>query len=281
MVDTFLMLRAWQDSLEAKGKLSEHTRQQYGRTMVAFFSVVLKPWDEITPTDIAEVLRTTTSRGGYRDLMLKSLFSFYRYAAKHGGIEDPTTEFGFRRRRSGPPDYLTREDLERLFVASEAVDPRARPTLELMYATAARIHSVTELRLDDIDVGHRSIRFMLGVKNAATYSLPLGPRAYAAALRLLELSDYVPRYGKRREGKLVGVGDQSVRNWMQAAARKAGLDIRVYPHLLRHSALTHLANDPAVSVATITTVANWQDPTPFRRYAAARDGDMKRALARL
>lgn len=280
-VRTFTLLRDWQAFLAAQGRLSERTRKQYRTMMVAFLAEALVPLDEVTPTTVAEVLGTISSRGGYRDLMLKSLYSFYRWAAKTQGMNDPTTEFGFRKKRAGPPDYLTREELERLFVAAEDVDPRARPTLELMYATAARVRSVVELRPEDIDLDHRIVRFELGVKNDATYSLPLGPRAYAAAVRLMELQDFHPKYGKRRAGKLVGVAEQSVRNWLQEAGAKAGITRRLYPHLLRHSAITHLANDPTVSVATIVTAANWQDPTPFRRYAAARPGEVKTALSQL
>jgi integrase len=280
-LETFVLLREWQDHLLAAGRLSEKTCHQYLRAIVSFEVEVVKPLREIAPADIVQALKITTSRGGRRDQLLKALFSFYRWAHDAHGFDDPTTEFGFRHHRPGRADYLNHEELDRLFAGAEYLDPRARPTIELLYGTAARIHSVTELRPADIDLEHRIVHFVLGVKNGATYSLPLGPRAYAAALRLLELQDFTPRYGKRRPDKLIGVGDQSVRNWLQAASAKAALDKRVYPHLLRHSALTHLANDPEVSVATIVEVAGWADPTPFRRYAAARPGAVKKALARL
>ena len=280
MAQTFSLLRDWQTFLEAQGKVNPNTQKQYLRGVITALAVVVKPLSEWTEADVMAVLAATTTRGGYRDQTLKSIQSFFRWYAKHGG-HDPTADFYVKKKRSGPPDYLSRTDLEALFVAAEDVDPRARPTLELMYGTAARIGSIVELRPSDIDQNARTVSFVLGVKNGATYALPLGPRAWSAALRLLELSDYVPRYGKRRPDKLVGVSEERVRQWMRTAGAAAGIAQRVYPHLLRHTALTYLSRDPEVSVATIVQAANWQDPTPWKRYVAPRQRDVVEAVSRL
>lgn len=278
---TFALLREWQRDLALIGRVGPETARQYLRGMLTALTIVVEPPEGWTEADVLAVLKGVTARGGYRDQVTKAMMSYFRWQAKRLGIPDPTTDLYIRKRRAGPPAYLSREELERLFVAAEDVDPRARPTLELMYATAARIGSIVELRPTDIDLTARTVSFVLGVKNGATYSLPLSARGYAAAVRLLELGDYHPPTGKRRAGKLVGVGEETVRIWMRRAGAAAGITQRLYPHLLRHSAITHLSRDPDVSVATIVRTANWQDPSPWNRYAAARQRDVKEALSRL
>lgn len=278
-MSTFIVLHGWRDSMQAQSRLSAKTQRLYMRQVIGFLVDHPKPLNEITAADVqASVMGASASQ---RNLLLQALKSLYRYAGKTYGMADPTEEFMVRKaKRAGPPEYLSREELEALFTAAEPLDPRARPTMELLYGTAARIHSVTELRPSDVDVQFRTVTFRV-TKNDQPYSLPLGPRAFAAALRLLDLLEFKPRRGQRRPGYLIGVGDESVRVWMRKAGAAAGLERRVYPHLLRHSALTALANDPDVSVAVVTAAAGWSSPEPYHHYVTARPGPLKAALSKL
>jgi hypothetical protein len=55
----------------------------------------------------------------------------------------------------------------------------------------------------------------------------------------------------------------------------------MYPHLLRKTALSALANDPEVSVAALVKIANWRDATPMPHYVAAMNRTERLALGKL
>lgn len=281
-MSTFIVLRGWREAMQAQGRLSARTQRLYLRTVIGFLVDHPKSILEITPAEVQASVMALAESPAQRNLLLQSLKSLYRYMGTTPyAMPDPTAEFSVRRQRpKGPPDYLTRDELERLFTAADGLDRRARPTMELLYGTAARIHSVTELEPADVDLRLRTVTFRT-TKNDQPYSLPLSPRTFAAVLALFELADYKPRTGKRRPGKLIGVGDESVRVWMRKASAIAGLDRRVYPHLLRHTALMALANDPEVSVAVVTAATGWASPEPYRHYVTARPGPLKDALSKL
>lgn len=278
--DTFCLLREWQAFLQAQGRIATSTQQLYLRTILTFLSQVLKPLHEVTAADVQAVILSTTTKGGYRGLLLRSLKSFYGWGARHHGLANPAEDFYIPRPRAPKVEYLKPAELDALFAGAEAVDPRARPTFELIYGTCARIHQTTEVRFEDVDLEERAIHFEC-VKNDVPYDLALAPRAFAACVRLLELRDYSPRYGKRRPGKLIGVGDQSVRNWIQAAGRETGLQRRLYPHLLRKTALSRLANDPEVSIAVLVKAAHWRDASPMPHYVAPYEREERIGLAKL
>lgn len=58
-------------------------------------------------------------------------------------------------------------------------------------------------------------------------------------------------------------------------ARATKVDLN--SHLLRHTAITVLA-ERHVDVRTIMELANWEDASLFRRYAAASDPNMRAAV---
>lgn len=121
--------------------------------------------------------------------------------------------------------------------------------LELLYATGARISEAVALDVDDVDAQERLVR--LTGKGNKQRLVPIG----RAALRALDDYRAVARpllaaAGRgspalllnARGGRLSRQGAFAV---VRSAARRAGLQVDISPHTLRHSFATHLLDGGA------------------------------------
>jgi len=212
-------------------------------------------------------------RGEMFGQTIRALRSFCRFAVDREIMPaDPTRHLQIPRPRRRTPKKTPDVDLERLFVAAEAIDPRARPTLELIYATGCRLGSIAAAMPEDVDLEGRKI-YWRTAKNDDPYESPLGPRALRAAEQLLELRDYRPPTAKRRP-TLVGVGPGRIYQWVQAAGEASGQHF--WTHRLRHEFLHRVANDPKIPPFVAAGLANHRDTRMLFVYADP-DEDLKRA----
>jgi integrase len=271
---TFQLLRRWSEWMEVSGRHAATTRYQYKRYAIAFIAETLIPLDELTEDDVVEYLATLPAKGAMRGQTIRALSSLCRFAHRHGAItSDPMAWISVPRRKYGDAEYLEPDELEQVLGAAERLDPRARPTLELMYATGARVGSLCAVTPDDVDLAKRQIRFRV-TKGDKPYTNPLNDRGLQAAQRLLELRDYVAPHGpQHRRPTLVGVGPVVVQRWAKLAGELVG--IKVWTHLLRHTFCERIANDPKVPEIVVVELMNWADSSQLRRYAKAR-GELKR-----
>ena len=185
---------------------------------------------------------------------------------------------GFARAR-GPqrlPVVLSREECQRLLAALEATP---QLMAELMYGSGARLMEMLRLRVKDVDIDRRQlvIRAGKGGKDRVTVLpdvLKEKLLAHRERLRLLHAEDQAagapgvwlpegldrkyPNAGKawewqwffpsreRSRDPRTGlfrrhhVLDATFQNAIRKAARRAGLNKNVTPHVLRHSFATHL-----------------------------------------
>lgn len=264
--------------MEVSGRHAESTRRQYRRYAVAFIADVLIPIDELTEDDVVAYLATITPKGGMRGQTIRALSSLCQYALRHGVIDqDPTAWLKVPRERRGDAAYLEPEELAAVFASAERLDPRARPTLELMFATGARVGSVCGLTPADVDLRKEQITFRVA-KGDRPYTNPLNDLGLAAARRLLELRDYRPPHAQRRLDTLVGVRAPVVQRWARLAGEIAG--VKVWTHLFRHTFCERLANDPEIPEIVVIELMNWADGSQIRRYAKARDNLRRAGAAR-
>lgn len=277
--DFFEWLSRWDTWMELTG-LALTTRVQYRRCALNFFATVLVSPEHLTEEQVIDHLAALPARGSSRSALLRALRSFYRFTAERGLIgRDPVARLKPKREKYGPAPSLTRDEMENLLKAAETVDRRARWAIQFCYATGARVESLVNVEPDDLDLEREWVTFRVA-KNDDPYGVPLGHTALEAALELLDLMDYRPRRGNHR-GNLIGVGAQRFRGWLSEAAELAGITKRVHPHLLRHTYATRLSEDPSVAPRTWQELMNHKDMGQFRRYAAASDPSMRKAVAAL
>jgi integrase/recombinase XerD len=195
-------------------------------------------------------------RGGLAAASLKlivvALKIFFRFLkARQRVAYDPGDVLVLPRLERYLPDTLNEAETERLLQVDLHQRPfpkRDRAMLELLYSSGLRISELTNSRLEQINLEDRFIR--VTGKGNKTRLVPMGRKACEAINDYLETERRVlvrPRTGSelflsRRGQKLTR---QRVWQIIREIAELGGFDIRIYPHLLRHSFATHLLSNGA------------------------------------
>ncbi len=161
--------------------------------------------------------------------------------------EDPTRLLASVTLPESFPKSLSIDDAIRLVEAPDPNHPlgrRDRALLEFMYATGARVAETVGLDLRDVDGDSRTA--LVTGKGARQRIVPLGRAAISA------IDDYLPvRMTLRRPGADDGalflnnrggrLTRQGVWGIVKRHAGQAGIPVdKVSPHVLRHSAATHM-----------------------------------------
>ena len=215
-----------------------------------------KDWREIKPDDLREFLsyRRYSGRVGPTTLRLET--SILRGLGSHlhrMGRTPTNITVGLRSpklSRKLPPS-LTADQVRRIIETPSVKTPlglRDRALLELLYAAGLRAAEILTLRIEQLDLESGSAR-VIGKGNKERLVL-LGKAAEEAIRRYLDSAR--PNLVRSKSGGEVFLGNHGRRLttshlWgiVKKAAKAAGLDTRVYPHLLRHSFATHLLSGGA------------------------------------
>jgi site-specific recombinase XerD len=148
-------------------------------------------------------------------------------------------------------------------------DARDRAVLALLFAAGLRVGELVALDLGDLDLAHGVVHVGPG-KTKRERTVPLDQTAldalalYLEAVRpvLARSTDaralFLGRHGRRLERTVVA-------DALQRAAARAGLHHHVYPHLLRHSFATDLAEGGA-DVLVLQRLLGHVSPNSTARY---------------
>ena len=125
---------------------------------------------------------------------------------------------------------------------------RDQAILELFYASGLRLSEVCSARLENLDLDDGFIR--VTGKGNKTRIVPVGGRAKAAIERYVKLER--PQLVKAKTSSEIflsvrggELSPERMRAIVKERAKAAGIDSKIYPHLLRHSFATHLLQNGA------------------------------------
>ena len=175
----------------------------------------------------------------------KSLFGFLTDEGVIG--KDPTENLSSPRLGRSLPEVLTVEEVERLLATVYYGDTpeakRDQAMLELLYASGMRVSELVSLNIDDLNPDEGYVRcFGKGGKERI---LPIHQKAVDGLREYLE--ECRPLMATKRSGHMVFLnrrGGRLTRQgfWLRlkAYARRAGFNVKITPHTLRHSFATHL-----------------------------------------
>lgn len=149
-------------------------------------------------------------------------------------------------------EYLSREELERLFGVVDVKSKRGRrdiAILETLYSTGLRVSELTALNRNQVDLNR--CEFMVRGKGKKPRIVFLSERAVNAIEKYLSVRDdnYDPLFlnhgrGKQTDDILEGekrrLSTVMIQYLVRNYARKAGIIKKVTPHVLRHSFATEL-----------------------------------------
>lgn len=185
-------------------------------------------------------------------LIVVALKIFFRWLQARKRIERDVAEvLPLPRTERYLPETMNELQVDHLLEGVPINAPRGlrdRALLELLYASGLRVSELVNARLENLDLDARIIR-VTGKGNKMRL-VPVGQKACDAIRAYLE-KERPEMVGKRTGSEVFlsarGTKLTTVRIWqiVKACAKNAGLDINVYPHLLRHSFATHLLSNGA------------------------------------
>jgi integrase/recombinase XerC len=183
---------------------------------------------------------------------LSAIRSFYRYMVREGILAaNPVEKTSSPKLDKRLPEFLTLDEVERLLTAPDLSKPqgqRDRALLELLYASGLRVSELVRLDVGEVDLDSGEIR--VWGKGSKERVVLMGKPASEAVNNYLEQGRpkllgekkgnalFINRYGQR-------IPERRVQKMLEGYAKKAGIEKRVHPHMLRHTFATHLLDGGA------------------------------------
>ena len=235
------------DYLKYERGFSDYTIKSYKEDLTEFYDFALD--NNIDIDLVRDYLRELYEKKYSTKTIsrkVSSLKSYFKYLESEGIIKD-----NFMRLISNPklektlPNYLNYDDLEKLLNypdISNKYGLRDALILEMLYSTGVRVSELANIRLNDIDFNDRKI-LILGKGNKERYVY------YGSKCEKL-LDKYLKMYHRDSSYLLIGkksdrLNEREIRSIVTDSAKKAGINIHVSPHTLRHTYATHMLNDGA------------------------------------
>jgi integrase/recombinase XerC len=244
---------------------SEDTQDAYRRDVSRFLTYLeeqhITDFEQVDKAVVSDyITKLRSGQIGGRELSassyarnLSSLRSFYHYLNRYEGIRsNPVRLFHGSSSRRKLPEFLTYDQVMRLldsFNLSDPVQVRDRCILETMYACGLRVSECAGLKTADINFADGCLS-VLG-KESKERMVPFYPRC--GQLIRLYLDEARPQFLKDQEEHGVlfvsqqgkPITSRAIEKICEKSGEDAGLNMRLHPHMLRHSFATHLLDNGA------------------------------------
>lgn len=159
--------------------------------------------------------------------------AFYKYVAKQ---PDKFKYIQYCPKSEKLPIVLSIDEMQ-LLINESAANLKHQSVICLMYSTAIRISEVISLKIENIDTSRMVIN-ILDAKGGKDRNVTLDKSMLDLITKYISI--YTPdTYLFNGQGALQ-YSERSIGQFLQKYADLAGLQKRVYPHLLRHTSATHL-----------------------------------------
>ena len=246
-VDAFLA------ELAHQRRASPHTLAAYGHDLARLTELAGELIGERALADLApHQLRRFVMRLHAQGLAAGSLArtlsawrAYYRWLARRGGIkQNPCDGLRAPKRPKALPKALSIDQTQALLDApgDELLEVRDRAMFELFYSSGLRLAELVSLDVGGgVDLAEGTVT--VTGKRGKTRLVPLGAKAAAAICIWLErrntlaVPDEPALFVGRRGNRL---NPRTVERRLDAWAKKAGIGLRVHPHMLRHSFASHV-----------------------------------------
>lgn len=267
---------------------SDNTVASYNRDltlMYRYFEGVDAVSDvkEITGVQLNRYIRYLEDQGRARSTIsrnMASLRSYFQYLLRRQLItKDPTEMLVTPKIEKKAPEILSFGEIELLLAQpSESDDKgiRDKAMLELLYASGMRVTELIELEEKDINITMGYIH-CTGQKKERI--IPIGQAAQLALFKYMNgpRSNMIKIEG---EGTLfvsclgASMSRQGFWKIIKNYARKAGINKKITPHILRHSFASHLVENGA-DLRSVQEMLGHSSITTTQVYAKASEGKLR------
>jgi len=246
------VLQVFLDFLSVEKGLSVNTVLSYSRDVQKLFRFFRKEkihWLKAGEEDLIRFIHHQSRAGlSPRSMarVISSLKSFYRFLVLDGILKkNPAVDLSSPKTWLALPKFLTVEEVESLLRQPDEENVRGvrdKAMLELLYATGLRASELVSLKIKDLNL-EDGFLLCLG-KGGKERLVPIGESAVRAVRKYLDGAR--PKLLKQSSEFLFvtqrgrAFTRQGFWKILKDYVRKAGLDLKISPHILRHSFATHL-----------------------------------------
>lgn len=148
------------------------------------------------------------------------------------------------------PKFLKESDLNKLFevcIDDTPINQRDKVIIELLYATGLRVSELVNIKLKDIDTKEKTIK-VLG--KGSKERIVIYNNHTSDALKIY-LDNGYNEFNKKNSNYLIlnkygdKLSERYIRDIINKLVRKAGLNIKISPHTLRHTFATDMLEEGA------------------------------------
>ena len=223
------------DKLEIK-KYANNTVKSYVSLFEAFINFYCdKELSSINDADIRTYLQKLVQESRSNSYINQSINSIKFYYEIVLGMPNRFYSIDRPRKEKKLPQVISKEEVMKILEHTNNLKHRC--IVGLLYSAGLRRNELVNLKLSDIDSSRMLIRIESGKGNKDRYSL-------LSKQILDDLRVYYKKWKPKKyivEGQFGGqYSGQSIAAIVTKAAEKAGIRVRVTPHMLRHSFATHL-----------------------------------------
>ena len=238
-VDEFLLF------LKNEKGFSDYTIKNYGIDLDDFYDFA---GDEKIDVDLIRKYLKYLYDKNYKSRTISrkisALKSYFKYLESEGVISDnPASLISNPKVEKTLPNYLNYSDLEKLLNypdINKKYGLRDALILEMLYSSGCRVSELANIKMEDINFSERKI-IILGKGNKERYVF-YGSKCEELLNKYVKDHDFEYLFTNKHGNKL---NERIIRKIVDDNARRAGLDVHVTPHTLRHTYATHLLNDGA------------------------------------
>ncbi len=272
------MLDSFRDYLKVEKGLAPLTLEAYQRDLGQFAEFLdtraLADAQREDVRDFMDHLARHQVDGRTVARKLSALRHFYKFLLLDRHIKhDPTLNLDTPKQWKVLPKSLARSEVESMLKPraaddkqSQALALRDAALLEVLYAGAVRVSELCGLKLEDLklDLGYMLVRG----KGDKERIVPLGQASQAAVTKYLR--DGRPALLRERRSPLVfidvrGTGLTRQRVWQVVSHASEPIGHHSSPHMLRHSAATHMVENGA-DLRTVQTILGHADISTTQVY---------------
>ncbi|MCW8038946.1 site-specific tyrosine recombinase/integron integrase [Acinetobacter entericus] len=259
-IDAFALLGMWLKEREIQNQ-SAHTLRAYERDVSDFILFCGKrnlPLSDLETSDLREYLAYKVEchqlSSSSLQRMLSAIRQFMKWAEHSEYMRfNPADNFQLKRQSRPLPGLVDIETVNQILdqpapetEAQQQMWLRDKAILELLYSSGLRLAEVQSLRIKDVDFNRQLLR--ITGKGNKTRIVPFGAKAKEAVMNWLQVyplwhGDFVPEANVFITQKGNPLGARQIENRVKFQAQRAGVNVDLHPHLLRHCFASHMLSN--------------------------------------
>ena len=254
------LLSMWLKEREIQNQ-SKHTLQAYFRDVSDFLNYCEHQKLELNNIETSDLRSYLANKVEQHQLsssslqrMLSSIRQFMKWAEQGQYLAfNATDDFQLKRQPRPLPGMIDVETINQILDQPEPESEvqkqlwiRDKAILELLYSSGLRLAEVQGLTIRDVDFNRQLLR--ITGKGNKTRVVPFGEKAKAAVMQWLQLypswhGDFVPEANIFITQKGNPLGVRQIENRVKFQAQRAGVNVDLHPHLLRHCFASHMLSN--------------------------------------